>query len=191
MMDLTKVEHQLSTRGSLADRVKAKHSVSYVAVDCSASMGASTDTGQRRIDAMRDVVVQVRNKMPVKLIAFGHSYDAEFVDSIPEPAGSTPMHDAIRFAREQRATHLVLVSDGLPNSEEMALDEATRFGGKIDTIYVGPTGGYDGPHGSDFMKRIAAVTDGSSDIDSLSDPKQLGSKLSGLLEAGRPQLERV
>ncbi len=189
---LVKSEQQLAerlagtlARRSLSDLVKARTQISLLVVDCSGSMSEETDKGERKIDALRTVVAEVRERVACKVLAFGHAWEPEIVDSIPDPSGGTPLHDAITAGKMHRANHLIVVSDGIPDSTSAALEAARDFGGKIDAVYVGPKGG----PGPAFMQQLASLTGGTSDALDLAQKELVGKRILGFLGAGQEQLE--
>jgi Mg-chelatase subunit ChlD len=188
--ELVKSEQQLAdrlagtlARRSLSDLVKSRTEMHVLVVDCSGSMAETTDKGERKIDALRAVVAEVRERVACKVLAFGHAWQPEIVDSIPEPSGGTPLHDAITSAKSHRATHLIVVSDGIPDSQTAALEAARAFGGKIDAVYVGPKSG----SGPTFMQQLAGLTGGTSDALDLAQKELVGSRILGLLGDGSDQ----
>lgn len=180
----TKLESSLA-KGSLSALVKEATQRSLLLADVSESMNDRIRTGERRIDALRKVVATLRETHPVPVAAFGlkdYSYNGtvvRLVDAIPEPQGMTPIHKAIDFAKAEGATHIVLVTDGEPDSESLAFEAARNFGGVIDTFFIGNPGGV----GARFCQRLAALTGGTSNISDLAKPKELTTKIAGLLPA--------
>jgi Mg-chelatase subunit ChlD len=167
---------------SLDDLVKSKTRRSLLLVDCSGSMSYPIKSGERRIDALRKVVATLRETHPVPVAAFGvkaHG-QVEVVDTIPEPHGGTPMAEAILFALNQGANHIVLVTDGEANNEIATFDAARRFGGQIDTFYIG--NGND--RGSAFAAELAAMTGGTANLTDLGKPKELAGKIVLMLGDG-------
>lgn len=178
-----------SKLSSLADLVRAKSERSMLAVDVSGSMEAGLSTGERAIDALRKVVEGLREVNPVPVVAFGlqdystgEYVEVDIIDVVPEPAGGTPMHLAIDFARAKGANHLIVVTDGIADSQSATLTAARNFGGKIDVFYVG-----NGGPGADFAKKLAESTGGVANITDLLNPKMLQSKIMGLLPEGLPE----
>jgi hypothetical protein len=156
---------------------------SLMLVDCSGSMDSYiVKTGERRIDALRKVVATIRETQNVPVAAFGTDYgDVVVVDTIPEPCGSTPVHSAIDFGKAQGATHLVLVTDGYPDSQDAAFAAAARFGHPIDVFYVGD--GRDS--GAAFAQELARRTGGTCSINDMSAPKELAGKVVLMLGDGQ------
>jgi Mg-chelatase subunit ChlD len=175
----TQLERSLEKR-SLSDLVKARKQRSLLLVDISGSMGQPIRTGGRKVDALRKVVTALRETHPVPVASFGGGAEVTLVDTIPEPAGCTPLHKAIDFGATKGATHLVVVTDGQPDSRSYAFDAATRFGGKIDCFYIGD--GDDG--GAEFCAELAKRTGGSANITDIGDDagqRQLTRGIAGLL----------
>lgn len=170
-----------ATKGSLAELAQASRR-SLLLVDCSGSMDGRIRSGLRKIDALRNVVKDLRETHPVPVAAFGfnRSPQVRVVDVVPEPEGGTPIHDAIDFGRVEGATHLVLVTDGQPDSESRAFSAARAFGHPIDVFYIGDGNDF----GADFAQRLAAATGGTANITDLGAPKQLTTAIAGLLGDG-------
>jgi hypothetical protein len=154
-------------------------------IDTSSSMNAHLRDEQhnslptRRIDALREVVNLIRVQGDVPMIAFGGPIDASvrFVSDVPEPAGGTPLAQAIMLAKEYAATRIVVISDGAPDSAPAALEAARAFAGRIDVSYVGNPNDV----GEKFLEQLAQASGGSAFTGDLRDPKQLSRGVVGLL----------
>jgi Mg-chelatase subunit ChlD len=166
-------------KSSLDDLVKARTRRSLLLVDCSDSMNGRIRSGERKITALRSVVKGLRETHPVPVAAFG-SGGTILVDEVPEPCGSTPLHTAIEYGRREGATHLVVVTDGQPDSESAAFAEARQFGHPIDVFYIGDGG----DSGAIFAAELAKLTGGTVHLTDLGKPKELGTKIAGLLGEG-------
>jgi Mg-chelatase subunit ChlD len=171
---------------SLSDLVRARKQRSLLLVDVSGSMNDRIRAGGRKIDALREVVKTLRETHPVPVAAFGLDSFANngttvlMVDVVPEPQSQTPLHTAIAFGKDKGATHLVVVTDGFPDSESLAFEAAARFGGTIDVFYIGDGG----DSGAQFTKELARRTGGTANVTDLGDDasqKQLTSAIAGLL----------
>ena len=152
---------------------------SLLLVDCSSSMKSGIRAGGTRIAALRNVVEDLRATHPVPVAAFSGD-GVLVVDSIPAPTGGTPLADAIRFGASEGANHLVVVTDGEPNSEADAFDAARAFGNPIDVFYIGDGG----DRGSKFAAELAKLTGGTANLTDLGKPKELSAKIAGLLGDG-------
>ena len=171
-----------SEKSSLDEVVAAKTKRSLLIVDCSGSMSDRIATGERKIDKLRKVVDELRTTHPVPVAAFGlYGTAVQLVERIPDPSGMTPLDRAITFGRVQEANHLVVVTDGLPDNEQRALDAATAFGGPIDVFYIG-----DGNDtGAAFCARLAKLTGGQCGVTDLTgETKKLAAGIAGLLGSG-------
>jgi Mg-chelatase subunit ChlD len=154
---------------------------SLLLVDCSGSMADRLErTNERRIDALRRVLRQLRSTHSAPIAAFGGCRQVEIVEDAPEPTGSTPLDDAIDFGREQGANHLVVITDGEPNSQASAFEAAARFGNPIDVFYIGDAHGF----GLTFARELARRTGGEAHLSDVSATKQLSSQIAGLLGDG-------
>jgi len=179
--------------GSLDELMEVANDKPMLLIDVSDSMNTHITTvtaeGQRvqgdtRIEALRKVVTNIRGEVQVVMIAFGgESVTPRFVDNVPAASGGTPLHLAIALAKEYGATRLVVISDGAPDMAEQSKEEARKLGGRIDVIYIGDPGGY----GEDFLLELAALTGGTRFDGKLSDPKQLGRGIIGLLTGGEDE----
>lgn len=105
---------------------------------------------------------------------------------LPEPGGSTALHVALEFVGTLRPepARVIVISDGMPNADWIALDAASLLRPMIiDAYYVGPEGF---EAGTNFMARLSAMggPGGRSGHFDLSDPALLGSELERRLLAG-------
>jgi hypothetical protein len=184
---IARLSESLTATSSLDDLLKAhQRRNSMLLVDVSGSMDESLKNGDRKITALREVVSILRETNPVPVAAFGGGHaPVKFVDAVPEPTGGTPLHLGIEFSQDAGATHIVVVTDGAPDSKSAALDAARRFaksvamGGVIDVFYVGD--GNDG--GAEFCEMLASVTGGAANVTDLEKPKELAAKIAGYLPA--------
>jgi len=90
------------------------------------------------------------------LLAFASS--PAWASALPEPGGGTALHLALDFARPAVKPESVvcLISDGLPDSTDAALEAARRFPARLNVFYVGPEGG----PGQRFLQELAAASGG-------------------------------
>jgi hypothetical protein len=151
-----------------------------VLCDCSGSMAESAG-GRRKIDHATEALASVLPNVPgAVVVAF--SSDAEesllgSVTTLPEPSGGTAMHRGISAAGAHNPRLTVIISDGLPDSEEAALAAAEKLPGRIDVIYCGPD--------SDatalaFMRRLARIGCGTVVPVNLATPRALTSAVQRL-----------
>jgi hypothetical protein len=118
-------------------------------LDVSGSMVDLVGEGEeasRKIDTLR----LLADRFNIRQFVFSSTcYESR---AIPEPSGGTDLAYAFRVVKSQRIKKVVLITDGLPNSEESALNEA--LGLEVDIYYVGPE-----PR-PDFLNRLASLTKG-------------------------------
>lgn len=179
---ITKLNSSLE-KTSLKDLIRARTRRSIMLVDVSSSMNDTIRSGGTKVNAMRTVARELRESHPVPIVAFGGRI-CDIVDEIPNPAGGTPVHAAINFARTEGATHAVLITDGIADSEKYAFEAADAFGGPIDCFYIG--NGND--RGASFCEELARRTGGTANLTDLGSPKQLAGKITLLLGEGQKQL---
>jgi hypothetical protein len=167
---------------------------SIILIDTSLSMNGPTTKGSTRIVELGKVLATLRKRHPdVPVVAFCGApnfgtgdYPARVLDNeLPTPASSTPLGRAIGFCASLGAHHIVLISDGEPNSRDEAFDTAAKWGGQIDTFFVGRKT----DDGADFLKELARRTGGKSNVSDLgTGQKALAGKVTLALTAGTPEL---
>lgn len=150
--------------------------------DCSISM-ALTDggDGKRRIDRLAELIAYILqrtrlqglvcfNDRPLEIALEGHLL-------LPEPDGTTALDLALDYVRtiSPRPSSAIVVSDGQPNSEILALEAARSLQPMpIDAYYCGAEG--DGPALA-FMEQLARVGGGRWGRFDLAEPRQLGEEI--------------
>src|SRR5262245_50643263 len=90
-----------------------------------------------------------------------------------EPQSGTAMDHAFTVVRGAGFESAILITDGMPNSEEGGL--RTSAGVTLQIIYVGPK------PVQDFLKRLAPATSGTCESQDLADTKLMSQKISGYL----------
>ena len=167
--------------GSLAQLVKERKGEqgTWLLVDTSSSMhGSTSDYSQtRKIDALRKVVQELSQTIACPMLQFASDCELVIDGRIREPMGSTNLTFAIHDAQRRGAQHLIVISDGQPDSEASALQAARAFARPIDVFYVGPAGDY----GAQFLAKLARASGGQSQTISLAQTKQLTSAIRGLI----------
>jgi hypothetical protein len=95
---------------------------------------------------------------------------------IPTPEGGTNMALAFEVCKRAGIKHVILISDGRPNSDVDTL--AAAAGLKIDCFYVGPD------PAPDILRKLSEKSGGQYNATDLgkADMKQLGSKVRALLK---------
>lgn len=166
-------------KSSLMDLAKSARR-SLLLVDTSGSMSNFIASGGTRIDALRKTVTELKSTHSVPVASFSGRGVRMIEGEIPNPAGHTPLTEAIDFGKYQGATHLVVVTDGEPDNQHSALDSARSFGGVIDVFFIGDPNDF----GAAFAKRLAESTGGNVNVTDLGAPKQLAAGIAGLLGDG-------
>ena len=148
-------------------------------------MNASDCPGQRRrYDVACEQLIRLQKELPGKVGVISWSCTVSFCPGgVPTfLRGGTDLVGALKFIKPADGTtiKLILISDGEPDygSEQKALDIASQFKSKIETIYIGPEGG----PGRDFLRRLAEATGGKSVNQDLSQLGQLSQTMRGLLK---------
>jgi hypothetical protein len=154
-----------------------------VVADVSGSMlEESALPGKTKLDCLRDAL-RAQQAQP-RLLAFsGVSWECRGMEELVSKAGgSTNLAGALQHAERLKPIHLLVISDGTPDSEDLALKVAERIanGCIIDALFIGPE---TDRSGIDFMRRLAAVGRGrlvKYDI-GREDPLLLKNEIAGLL----------
>lgn len=135
-----------------------------ILVDISGSMNANDARGgQSRFDVAQEELARLQGTMPGKLAIIAFSHDTLFIPSgrLSGAMGTTNLAGALKFARAADSIpdmRFIVISDGEPDDERAALDEARLYRNRIDTVYVGPESG----GGQAFLKRLATLKNGQS-----------------------------
>lgn len=149
-------------------------------IDQSGSMAAKDAPGGRsRYDAADAELMSLQKSHHGQVAVIAFSSNVTFCPGgVPNrEGGSTDMARALNFVHvADGASKIVLISDGLPDSEGATLTAARRFRHPIHTIYIGPEDDRSG--GRAFLARLAAETGG----------RVLKSDAPGLLAEGVNQL---
>src|SRR3972149_5766281 len=111
------------------DKLLGKHQQAkkfVLLLDTRGSMDSPAESpGERRIDALRGVVATLRQKQ----LAFRQlSFNSDFMwtDIIPEPSGGTNLSGALDFVGQIKPEHLIIISDGEPDSQDAAMASAKK-----------------------------------------------------------------
>jgi Mg-chelatase subunit ChlD len=183
--DLTHQPRPVTQNASLAERIKQQKQATgtFLLLDCSGSMSDEIAPNERAIDKLRKVARDLRKDAPsLRQVIFPAHDDSdqalEIQSDIPEPRGLTPLAEAITYSAQRGAVHLIIVSDGMPNSGEAALRSAEHARCKIDVCYVGAPNGI----GEAFLRQLAALHGGQCNTINLA-TKALETKIRGLLSA--------
>ena len=170
--------HQAATTGQSIAQTFVGADV-IVLVDTSSSMTDRDQTHKRRYERACDELAKVQASLPGKIAVLSFADFTLFCPSgIPtQPCGMTDLTGALKFAKiaDLDGMQFIIISDGEPNEESSALQVASTYRNKIDTIYIGPERG----GGQRFLERLAQMSGGKAVKDFAA--KQLESSVRGLL----------
>ena len=145
----------------IADSMKAPEagmdSASLVVLcDCSGSMTGAP------IRRLREQLTEALEGVKGARIAF-FSTGAKWVDgpeSLPDPDGSTNLTAGLKLALSVWPGTCLVISDGLPDDQESALEVAAEFPGEVSTIFCGNDESERDRRGLEFLRRLARVGGG-------------------------------
>lgn len=153
-----------------------------ILVDISGSMEShDARGGKARHQVAQEELERLQAQLPGKLAIIAFSTHTQFVPGgkLPETESTTNLAGALKFARAADSIpdmRFIVISDGEPDSEHEALEEARLYRNRIDTIYVGPEGG----SGARFLKRLATSKGGEALVKPLL--TELSTGIAGLLQ---------
>jgi len=133
-----------------------------VMIDTSGSMAATDcQNGQMRHTVACNELRKLQREIPGKIAIIEWSSSHAFCPGgVPGPpiGWTTDMAGVLAFVHRADDTgiKLILISDGHPDCEQSALNQARLFRSKIDTVFIGP----ENDPGADFLRRLAALTGG-------------------------------
>lgn len=154
-------------------------------LDTSYSMVATVEyqNGQpiRAIDNLRTLAEQFKQ---LRKFSF-NSIVQEVGGWIPEPEGGTDLARAFAYLKQQNCKHIVLLTDGQPDDEESALQEA--IGLKVDIYYIGKG------KTPNFLIRLAKQCKGSIGHSELlaGNLTAIGQTIAGYLEGGSTDESKI
>lgn len=122
----------------------------------SESIGGLNVTKHRHLEI---ALADVRKTHPLaKVIIFNGGAQLFTGTQLPEPAGGTNLAGALQFASQHKPQKTIIISDGLPDNEVAAKEQADKLTGVVDTIYCGP----DGHPAIEFLRSLSHATGGVS-----------------------------
>lgn len=148
-----------SVSSSLLGRIKHMNETSKhnLLIDVSGSMEESVhEEGKSRFETTtkRAILEDLLKKIPEDVTKFAFSQNVvEFKGELPFEGGGTRMGYAFEEVKAKGKKEIVLITDGVPDSEEHALQASAGL--KIDIIYIGPQ-----PQPT-FLSKLANRTGGS------------------------------
>lgn len=120
--------------------------------DVSSSMDESAGA-RRKIELLQDALDSIYPQLPdARIVAFNSTVRETSGGALPKPEGGTAMHFGIEYAGQYKPRQSVVISDGQPDNEDLALTAAADLSGTIDVIYCGPDSDKEAIA---FMQRLA------------------------------------
>jgi Mg-chelatase subunit ChlD len=120
-----------------------------------------------------------------KLMAFSNR--PEWVDggpnALPPVGGNTDLAAALTLAAHVWPSEVIVISDGLPQDEQAALDAAQALPGTISVLFIGDE---QDQRGADFMRRLALVGGGLFAHKDLAKSMSIEGSLRGMLALPAP-----
>jgi len=159
-----------------------------ILVDTSGSMNArdvvrttwEQNVTQSRYEAACEELKKLQAKLPGRIAVIAFSDKPEFAPGgIPRfIGGGTDLARALTFVHVADGCDMsfVVISDGEPNDEAAALNEAAKFVSRIDTVFVGPAG----DPGEQFLEKLAKASGGQH---SRNEVHQIAERVESLLLA--------
>jgi Mg-chelatase subunit ChlD len=127
--------------------------------DTSGSMDDSAGS-RKKIDHLREAVADVWPELTDRVLIRFDSHATAIGDpsGLTAPSGGTALHLALDEAASHCPSRTIVISDGQPDSDALAIEAAERLCGRIDVIYCGPDSD---TTAIDFMRRLARAGGGS------------------------------
>lgn len=176
---------ELEARGKREITDKTQTGLEMVIADFSASMEYPAFEGRSRYQCLQEALKPYAGR--IQVLAFSDRVFEVDADNLPKPMTNTAMHTALETASRLKPRHVLLISDGVPDSIPAALEAAKELakGRSIDCLYIGP----ENEIGAiETMKKIAEIGRGKFKdfrIDKFS-PAQLESTVDKMLYLPNP-----
>ncbi len=119
-----------------------------------------------------------------RLMSF--AFQPEWVEgphALPAVGGGTDLAAALTLAAGAWPSEVIVISDGLPQDEQAALDAAQAIPGTISVLFIGDEGDH---QGADFMRRLALVGGGMFAHKDLARSMAIEGTLRGMLSLPAP-----
>ena len=171
---LSSKSHEKRAETGLLSKVKAFSSNKCLVIDVSGSMTDMINNEQTKWSIMNNIIKDIGG---YRRFAFSDlCIEIKQEESLPKWYGGTRMDFAFEEIKKNNLKSIILVTDGIPNSEELALNAAKGL--NIDVIYIGPQ------PVPDFLKKLTSLNNGvftNVDLLSTGGIKILENKIKGLL----------
>jgi len=175
---------QAGAGGPLAQRIAERLNIYRATVeqclllDVSGSMAEDCGDGRSKIFALNEIVGDFLSAR--KFYFATHCIESQIAGSCA--GGTTDMAGAFIYVKQHGIRQAVLITDGIPDSEDAAFRSAVGL--QIDIIYVGP------PPEPPFLIRLARATGGHYGAGSLAQQKQIVDRVKSLLALPAPGCAR-
>lgn len=120
------------------------------------SIGGLNITKHRHLEIALEDIRKTHPK--ARVIVFNVSAHEFTGTKLPRPDGGTNLAGALQLAGTFRPQKTIIISDGCPDNEMAAKQQADRITGVVDTIYCGP----DGHPAIEFLRSLSHSTGGVS-----------------------------
>jgi len=174
---------------------KLVKNMDLVLADLSGSMAGAIKGATTKYDCLKSALAAQGER--IGIIGFGYHYDT--MESVfetnalelPPPSGGTPLTQAFDHALTLDPMHILVISDGQPNSKDTAIESAAKLANDviIDVLYIGPR---DDTQATSFMCHLAEIGRGryvEYDLvaEGAASPLALTTKVSALLALPAPK----
>lgn len=140
MSNLVKRENAVANRDRKIREIDrdTEHDCDMVIADLSSSMSSPAFGGKSRYACLQEALTPYLGQ--IQVLAFNNHVWEVDADSLPSPNGFTAMHLAFEEAIKLTPIHVLVISDGCPDSKEAAIKAAEVLAKKrvIDVMYIGP-----------------------------------------------------
>jgi len=168
-----KIEEKAEERQRRRPKKTIDWSKRVILADLSGSMYAEAHDGRTCYDNMYDTIRNILSKQPMQLVAYAEiARRCTDVDHMHRMWNSRELNPginnelaALEMAKTLKPELTLLISDGGAGSPSEVLSYATRYPGKIDTLYIGPSGNH---HDIAFLQELARIGGGQCALNDLS-----------------------
>jgi len=165
-------------------RVKDASEFEFLLCDISSSMLEPAAGGKQKFNLLEEALEGLKNSS-LRVVYFSSSCREGTLDRVPYPGGGTALHLALAYAGKFRPKRTVIISDGHPDNQNLALQEADSMTGTIDVLYCGPE---TDTEGIAFLQALTTRTGGRTVTCDLVKQSSLAAPLTKLLAP--PQIQK-
>lgn len=172
------LKQTVGTNLTLAEKLRLKRNSGCLLLDISGSMASELEPGQTKLQALKDIVIGLNN-LSSPIFPFASNVTQGCVQSNIQTlraSGGTNMALAINFAKGKGYRKIVMITDGKPDSEDLALKAVKDV--ELRILYVGPE-----PKPA-FLDKLAQAGASFCTQEDLKNTKELTNKVQLLLESG-------